>query len=79
MGERAEGPLLSEAIEAATDDPHLHLGLSPFKVRSQPFVTFATFCSNSLRTFCEWVNELKGRWSAKALEAATDDLDLDLD
>jgi hypothetical protein len=27
--------------------------LSSVKIRSQPFVTFATFCSNSLRTFCE--------------------------
>ena len=65
MGEQAEAPLVSEALEAATDDLHLHLGLSPFKFRSQPFVSFATFCSNSLRTFCEWVNELKGRCSAK--------------
>jgi hypothetical protein len=35
------------------------------KIRSEPFVTFAIFCSNSLRTFCEWVKEPKSRWSAK--------------
>jgi hypothetical protein len=54
MDERAQEPPLTEALKAASDDAlMICTQTQPAQSPFPPFVTFATFCSNSLRTFCD--------------------------